>query len=57
MKGVNIGGWLVIENWMTQDSPAWNGVPGDTANQGEYKTMQYLGKYRWSIAVYTLVLL
>ncbi|CAF3109376.1 unnamed protein product [Rotaria sp. Silwood2] len=43
MKGVNLGGWLVAENWMTKGSPAWNGVPDDIANKGEYQTMQYLG--------------
>ncbi|CAF5215654.1 unnamed protein product, partial [Rotaria magnacalcarata] len=23
MRGVNIGGWLVAERWMTSTSPAW----------------------------------
>lgn len=44
MRGVNLGGWLVGEYWMTAASPAWNGVPTDTANHGEFKTMQYLGR-------------
>ena len=43
IHGVDIGGWLVAEHWMTSSSPAWNGVPDDTANQGEYRTMKYLG--------------
>ncbi|CAF3399262.1 unnamed protein product [Rotaria socialis] len=43
MRGVNIGGWLVAERWMTSASPAWNGVPDTIANLGEYKTMQYIG--------------
>lgn len=44
MRGVNLGGWLVGEYWMTSASPAWNGVPTDVANHGEFKTMQYLGR-------------
>ena len=43
IHGVDIGGWLVAEHWMTSSSPAWNGVPDDIANQGEYRTMKYLG--------------
>jgi hypothetical protein len=43
MRGVNLGGWLVGEYWMTAASPAWSGVPNDIANHGEYKTMEYLG--------------
>ncbi len=43
MRGVDLGGWLVIEHWMTSSSAAWDGVPTDIANEGEYKTMQYLG--------------
>ncbi len=45
MQGVNIGGWLVAEYWMTSASPAWLGVPANIANHGEFKTMQYLGIY------------
>ena len=44
IHGVDIGGWLVAEHWMTSSSPAWNGIPDDIANQGEYQTMKYLGK-------------
>jgi hypothetical protein len=43
MRGVNLGGWLVGEHWMTSASPAWGGVPNDVADHGEFKTMQYLG--------------
>ncbi|CAJ0581565.1 unnamed protein product, partial [Mesorhabditis spiculigera] len=43
MRGVNLGGWLVAEHWMTASSPAWNGVPTDYADRGEYITMKYLG--------------
>uniref|UniRef100_A0A914PLX3 glucan 1,3-beta-glucosidase n=1 Tax=Panagrolaimus davidi TaxID=227884 RepID=A0A914PLX3_9BILA len=42
-RGVNLGGWLVAERWMTGGSPAWTGVPDDIANEGEYCTMKYLG--------------
>lgn len=43
IRGVNLGGWLVVEKWMTGDSVIWKGVPDQTANQGEFKTMQFLG--------------
>ena len=49
IRGVNLGGWLVAENWMTKGSPAWNGVSDDIANKGEYQTMQYLGNHYFSI--------
>lgn len=45
IKGVNLGGWLVAEYWMTSASPAWNGVPSNIANQGEYQTMKHLGSF------------
>jgi len=44
IHGVDIGGWLVAEHWMTSSSPAWNGVPDNIANEGEYQTMKYLGR-------------
>jgi hypothetical protein len=44
IHGVDIGGWLVAEHWMTSSSPAWDGVPDNVANQGEYQAMKYLGK-------------
>jgi len=35
-RGVNLGGWLVAEYWMTQDSSVWLGVESDNALGGEY---------------------
>ncbi|KAL4168846.1 hypothetical protein KRP22_012236 [Phytophthora ramorum] len=35
-RGVNLGGWLVAENWMTADAAFWNGVDDRFANSGEY---------------------
>ncbi len=32
MRGVNLGGWLVAEHWMTSDSVIWGGVPENIAN-------------------------
>ena len=43
IRGVNLGGWLVAEHWMTWDSVIWNGVPDSDYNAGEYKTMAFLG--------------
>ena len=42
-RDVNLGGWLVAEHWMTGDSVAWKGVPGNIVNQGEYRAMEHLG--------------
>ncbi|EQC34582.1 hypothetical protein SDRG_07907 [Saprolegnia diclina VS20] len=42
-RGVNLGGWLVAEYWMTTSSSIWNGVPADRAAQGEYHAMSVLG--------------
>ncbi|RHY24840.1 hypothetical protein DYB32_008660 [Aphanomyces invadans] len=44
-RGVNLGGWLVAEHWMTADAGIWNGLPGDVTGQGEYAVMQALGPY------------
>ncbi|CAJ0584639.1 unnamed protein product, partial [Mesorhabditis spiculigera] len=43
IRGVNLGGWLLAEYWMTKESPAWRGVPENRAEQGEYQAMKYLG--------------
>ncbi|ETK85373.1 hypothetical protein F441_09929 [Phytophthora nicotianae CJ01A1] len=42
-RGVNLGGWLVAEHWMTWDSCLWHGVPDAIKNQGEFATMKFLG--------------
>ncbi|KAL0487088.1 glucan 1,3-beta-glucosidase [Acrasis kona] len=42
-RGVNLGGWLVLEHWMTWDSPAWRDVPEDVANRGEHQMMKLRG--------------
>ncbi|CAH0515737.1 unnamed protein product [Peronospora belbahrii] len=35
-RGVNLGGWLVAEHWMTADAIFWQGVENQFANSGEY---------------------
>ncbi|TYZ59990.1 hypothetical protein PybrP1_002165 [[Pythium] brassicae (nom. inval.)] len=35
-RGVNLGGWLVAENWMTKEADFWRGVNEKDANGGEY---------------------
>ncbi|CAK4083370.1 unnamed protein product [Aphanomyces euteiches] len=42
-RGVNLGGWLVAENWMTTGAVIWQGVPRPAIAQGEYTTMSYWG--------------
>ncbi|OQR81607.1 peroxisomal Lon protease [Thraustotheca clavata] len=42
-RGVNLGGWLVAESWMTPYSVIWNNVPQNIAAMGEYHVMSYLG--------------
>jgi len=42
-RGVNLGGWLVAEHWMTGSQALWAGVPSPTVDQGEYAVMQHLG--------------
>jgi glucan 1,3-beta-glucosidase len=42
-RGVNLGGWLVAEQWMTWDSPIWQDVPSNYSSIGEFATMKYLG--------------
>jgi len=32
MRGVNLGGWLILENWMTGNESIWEGVPSDIAS-------------------------
>jgi glucan 1,3-beta-glucosidase len=38
-KGVNLGGWLVVEHWMTSSSIIWEGVPEYYHGYGEYGLM------------------
>ncbi|RLN66721.1 hypothetical protein BBJ28_00018024 [Nothophytophthora sp. Chile5] len=43
-RAANLGAWLVSENWMSWESPAYNNVSSDIAWKGEYTVMQSLGK-------------
>lgn len=38
-RGVNLGGWLVAEHWMTADAAFWSGVEDRFANSGEYTSI------------------
>ncbi|KAE8878293.1 hypothetical protein PF005_g7431 [Phytophthora fragariae] len=38
-RGVNLGGWLVAEHWMSVDAAFWGGVDDRVANSGEYSTI------------------
>ncbi|KAI9918919.1 hypothetical protein PsorP6_011416 [Peronosclerospora sorghi] len=38
-RGVNLGGWLVAEDWMTADDAFWHDVEDSVANSGEYTTI------------------
>lgn len=40
IKGVNLGGWLLLERWITVRSDLWSGVPADI--ESEYNLMQNL---------------
>jgi glucan 1,3-beta-glucosidase len=46
VRGVNLGGWLVAEEWMTWQNELWKGVPRDVFSKGEFATTKYLGKTR-----------
>ncbi|TMW59560.1 hypothetical protein Poli38472_004629 [Pythium oligandrum] len=35
-KGVNLGSWLVTEQWMTAQAPFWKNLDNQYANKGEY---------------------
>ncbi|KAG7386055.1 hypothetical protein PHYPSEUDO_000723 [Phytophthora pseudosyringae] len=35
-RGVNLGGWLVAEHWMTAEAAVWQGIEDRFANAGEY---------------------
>uniref|UniRef100_M4BQB4 glucan 1,3-beta-glucosidase n=1 Tax=Hyaloperonospora arabidopsidis (strain Emoy2) TaxID=559515 RepID=M4BQB4_HYAAE len=35
-RGVNLGGWLVAENWMTADAPFWQEIGDQYVGSGEY---------------------
>ncbi|GAB9476750.1 Glucan 1,3-beta-glucosidase [Globisporangium polare] len=38
-RGVNLGGWLVAEHWMTTEAEFWSGLSDDAANSGEYSAI------------------
>ncbi|DBA00906.1 TPA: hypothetical protein N0F65_006106 [Lagenidium giganteum] len=42
IRGVNLGGWLVAERWMTEGQPCWKNVSDDISYLGEYFTMKSL---------------
>jgi glucan 1,3-beta-glucosidase len=41
-RGVNLGGWLVAEYWLSHSSDIWTGVDPDIAHMGEYHLMKAL---------------
>nr|CAH0109555.1 unnamed protein product [Daphnia galeata] len=43
VRGVNLGGWLVVEHWINSKDPLWDGVPSTVFSGGEMQTMRYLG--------------
>nr|CAH0099126.1 unnamed protein product [Daphnia galeata] len=45
LRGVNLGGWLVAENWINSKDPLWYGVPSEVSvsKGGEMQTIRYLG--------------
>ncbi|OQR81977.1 hypothetical protein THRCLA_23262 [Thraustotheca clavata] len=47
-RGVNLGGWLVLEHWITPESPVFKegNIPHEIIDNGEYQVMQYLGHER-----------
>ncbi|KDO29887.1 hypothetical protein SPRG_04954 [Saprolegnia parasitica CBS 223.65] len=47
-RGVNLGGWLVLERWITPDSPIYteSGLTGDVVENGQYQIMKALGHAR-----------
>lgn len=42
-RGVNLGGWLVAEHWITWDAPLWKDIPSEIIGKGEFALMQHLG--------------
>uniref|UniRef100_H3H1Y6 glucan 1,3-beta-glucosidase n=1 Tax=Phytophthora ramorum TaxID=164328 RepID=H3H1Y6_PHYRM len=49
-RAVNLGGWLVSENWMSWESALWTDVSSDDAWRGEYNVMSVLGKTKGTAA-------
>jgi glucan 1,3-beta-glucosidase len=43
VRGVNLGGWLVVENWINSKDALWDGVPSTAFSGGEMTTMRALG--------------
>lgn len=49
IKGVNLGGWLILENWMTPSVFGVAGLPGkgqEGSVMDEWKVCEVLGKER-----------
>jgi glucan 1,3-beta-glucosidase len=36
VRGVNLGGWLVVENWINSKDPLWDGVPSTVRNRFKF---------------------
>nr|AIG55478.1 secreted protein [Thraustotheca clavata] len=43
-RGVNLGGWLVLERWMTKNAAIWKKVPESIKDNGEYAAMSAVGR-------------
>ncbi|TMW65015.1 hypothetical protein Poli38472_009182 [Pythium oligandrum] len=52
-RGVNLGGWLVGEHWMTAWADIWRGLTDEQANGGEQVAFRNIprddaiGRYKW----------
>ncbi|KDO35470.1 hypothetical protein SPRG_00317 [Saprolegnia parasitica CBS 223.65] len=43
-RGVNLGGWLVLERWMTSYAELWKKVPESIKDHGEHAAMAAVGR-------------
>ncbi|OQR97623.1 hypothetical protein ACHHYP_10221 [Achlya hypogyna] len=43
-RGVNLGGWLVLERWMTSNAAIWKHVPEALKDAGEFQAMSAVGR-------------
>ncbi|TMW59516.1 hypothetical protein Poli38472_004585 [Pythium oligandrum] len=49
-RGVNLGGWLVSEQWMTQQATFWQNLESQYANKGEYIALAQGANRDWRLA-------
>ena len=50
VRGVNLGGWLVAEQWMSSNADIWRDMPEGASSEGEFQVLSNGNNRQQSLA-------